>query len=165
MPDIPNNHVVIGQIVGAHGVKGGLKVMLMTEFEDRFEPGAQIFIKALPYKISRNSYHKDQVRIMVDAIRDRNLAEELQWEYVTVPEDQLPQLNEDEVLAKDLIGLKAIDQHGTELGLVESLLPSPAQDLLVIAGHLVPAIPEYIEEVDFDARTIKINTIPGLFGD
>ncbi len=157
------DHVRIGRIVGAHGIRGGFKVESSSEFWDLFETGSTIYVEDRPLKIQRLTVHKTQLRIETREIIDRNEAESLQWKDVTIPADQIPDLGEDEFLVRDLIGLTAIDESGHTLGKVENVRPSPAHDLLVIAGAMVPLIKEFVMAVDLKGRTITIRPIPGLF--
>jgi len=62
--------------------------------------------------------------------------------------------------------LRAIDQHGEPLGIVTSVLPLPAQDVLVIERdereHMVPFVDEFIREVNLEEGTLVVENIPGL---
>ena len=67
---------------------------------------------------------------------------------------------------QDVIGLAAIDaETGNELGTVEEILPSPANDIFVIKGEreiLVPAGNEFVKLVDAESGIVKIRLIEGM---
>lgn len=161
-PPRPSDQITIGQVVGPHGIKGAVKIKPSTDFLERFEPGKRVFISGQPYTIKRTTTHKTQIRIETKEIRDRNQAEELQWAKVTVPADELPDLDEDEFYTSDLIGLRVIDESGRELGKVDDIYHSPAHDILMIGKGMIPAVQEFVKDVDLDAGVITVAPIPGM---
>jgi 16S rRNA processing protein RimM len=52
------------------------------------------------------------------------------------------------------------------IGELTGIEPSPAQDLWVVRGagreHLIPAVPEIVQEVDLDAKRVVIRPPEGL---
>lgn len=163
-----DGYITIGQVVGPHGIKGGLKVKVLTDFRERFDEGRVLFLAGNEAKIKHSTWHKEQVRIQVSGVKDRNRAEELRWEYIFVPESDQPELEEDEFLVADLIGMLAVTEDGTEIGTVEDVFPSPAHDILVIGDGMVPVVSEFVLDIDLDENKIVLNLIPGMipgFGD
>lgn len=158
-------HVRVGQIVGTHGVKGGLKVFPLTDIESRFEPGEVVFLRGLAHKIERTTWHKGQVRIQLEGVKGMTYAETLKWEYLTVPESKKPTLEKGVFLARDLVGMKVVTTSGDEVGLVEEVVESPAHDLLRIGNALIPVVKEFVKDIDMEQRTIKVEVIPGLLED
>lgn len=159
------SHITIGKVVGPHGILGGIKIAPATDFLERFEPGRTIYLNGEPVTIKRLMSHKTQIRIETKEITDRNGAEALKWAEVSVPADELPEMDEDEFYTADLIGLKVIDETGKVLGKVDDIFPSPAHDILIIGTGMVPAVKEFVKEVDFDREVIVISPIPGMFED
>jgi len=157
------SHITIGKVVGPHGILGGLKIAPTTDFLQRFEVGRIIYINDQPVTIKRLMAHKTQVRIETKEITDRNTAETLKWAKVSVPADEIPELEEDEFFSADLIGLKAVDESGNVLGVVSDVFSSPAHDVLQIGSAMVPAVMEFVKEVDLEAGVIVITPIPGMF--
>ena len=157
------SHITIGKVVGPHGILGALKITPATDFLERFEPGRTVYLNGEPVTIKRLMSHKTQVRIETIEITDRNRAEELKWAEVSVPADELPEMDEDEFYTADLIGLTVEDESGKVLGKVDSIFPSPAHDILVIGEAMIPAVKEFVKEVDFDREVIVITPISGMF--
>ncbi|MFM9874628.1 MAG: ribosome maturation factor RimM [Fimbriimonadaceae bacterium] len=157
------SHITIGKVVGPHGILGGLKIAPTTSFLQRFEPGRTIYINDEPVTVKRLMAHKSQIRIETKEITDRNQAERLKWALVSVPADETPELEEDEFFSADLIGLKAVDESGNQLGVVDEVFSSPAHDVLKIGSAMVPAVMEFVKEVDLENGVIVITPIPGMF--
>ena len=72
----------------------------------------------------------------------------------------LPAPEENEFYWSDLIGLTAVNREGVELGKVDSLMETGAQDVLVIKGnreHLIPFIAQFVGKVDVAGGQIEVD--------
>ncbi len=162
-PPPPVGHVTVGQIVAPHGILGGVRVECMTDFPERFSRGNRLFVGGVEMRVKSVSWHKGQARVVFEDINTVEAAEALKWAYITVPSTDRPKLGKGEFVATDLLGLDAFDQNGEFLGKVDDVLPSPAHSLLVVSGALVPAVKDFVREVDLTTKRIVIHVIPGLF--
>ncbi|RYG45721.1 16S rRNA processing protein RimM [bacterium] len=153
--------VRIGRIAGAHGLKGQLKIDPLTDFWERFDKGCTLILQGKEYEVEASQVHKGRPLIKLRGIDTIDQAEKLQWEYLESDEAR-PDLEEDEFLTDDLIGLTVFDQNGLQLGKVDDILSTPAHDILVIGEIMVPAIKEFVDDVDLEAETIKVRLIPGM---
>ena len=163
-PDSPE-FVVIGQIVGPHGVKGGMRVKILTSFPERFEKGRVLYIKGERHKIERAGFHKEQVRIMTDKVTSCEAAEALKWENVSIPAGDDPVLEADEFKTSDLIGLMAVGTGGEKYGVVKDVLPNPAHDIFVLERGLVPVVKQFVKNIDLKSGTVTLELIPGMLED
>jgi len=154
--------VRIGQIVGAFGIKGQVKVQPLTEFLDRFAMGTRVRVNENWSSIDSVSEHKSHLILKLAGVDDRNRAEELQWAYLESSDTARPALGENEYLTQDLIGLRAFTVNGEELGTVDDVVATPAHDVLVIGQILVPAVQQFVKEVDLKDRRIVLELIPGM---
>lgn len=144
-------------------MKGTLKVWPDTDFPERFDEGRTVWIEDKPYKILETRWHKHQARIRVEGVTRIEHAEALIGMTVAVSKDDLPDLDEGEYMIRDLIGIEVFDESGAKVGVVEDVIQGAAQDLYQIAGTLVPAVREFILEVDVAARRMTIRPLPGMF--
>ena len=84
-------------------------------------------------------------------------------------ETEVKPLGEGEYFLDDLIGCRVLGPEGRELGRVTGLIETGANDVLAVAGAqgetLVPMTNEVVKEVDSKARLIRIDPLPGLFGE
>lgn len=154
--------VVIGKIVGVFGLKGTLKVWPDTDFPERFDVGKSVLVDGEPYEIIESRWHKLQARIRLKGITRIALAEAFIGKSLAVPADDFPALDEDEYMIGDLIGLEVFDESGLRLGTLEQV-HAGAQDVYEVSGVLVPAVKEFIREVDLRRRRMVIRPIPGMF--
>ena len=125
-------------------------------------------------------------------VADRNEAEDLREAEVFVDEEDLEELPDDTYYVRDLEGLRVIDDDtGEEVGEIAEVIRNAAQDVYRIAlaakdvlaaedalaaeaageiaventaqrEALVPAVKEFIKDVDIEAGTIRIHFIEGM---
>ena len=83
---------------------------------------------------------------------------------IAVERDQLPETAPDEYYWTDLEGLSVVCQDGTELGRIDHLLETGANDVLVVQGErerLIPYIPgQVIRQVDLENGRMVVDWDP-----
>ena len=65
----------------------------------------------------------------------------------------------------DLLGAAVVDEQGTEIGKLTEVLDMPAGQVYVVQGeteHTIPAVPEFILDIDADEKTIRVHLIEGM---
>ena len=73
---------------------------------------------------------------------------------------QLPQLPANEYYWIDLIGLQVLNLQGVELGVVQELIATGANDVLVIIGRrrrLIPYVTQVITRVDLEKKIMHVD--------
>ena len=154
--------ITIGQVVGPFGIKGGLRVKVLTDFVERFSKGRKVYLNGVEHKILSASPHKEQMRVVLEGISDANTAEELKWAFLTVPADDLPDLDEGEFLTKDLIGMTVMTTDGQDIGEVSEIINSPAHDIFVVGSVMIPAVHEFVKDIDLESGVITVELIEGM---
>lgn len=131
--------VLLGIVVGAHGIRGQLRVRSFTG-----EPAAIFGYGPLIGKrrddeagrrltLKRAGQPKDDVVLAaLDGVADRNAAEALKGLRLYVGRDALPALAEDEFYHADLIGLAVEQVGGERLGTVKAVHDFGAGDVLEV---------------------------------
>jgi 16S rRNA processing protein RimM len=163
--------LVVGKIVAAFGTKGELRVMSQTDFPERFEAGAKLWIEReeRPFTVEHCRWQKGQALLKLTSIDDRDRAEELHGRYLRVPGSELAQLEEGEYYVFQLVGLTAVTDDGRELGSITEVLQTGANDVYVVATPrgelLLPAIKDVVKEVDLASGKLIAHLLPGLMPD
>lgn len=164
----PDTLVTVGRISGVYGVKGWLRIYSFTE------PRANIL-----------NYNPWQLRLQdgwrcVELLEGRpqgkgviaHLAgcddrdEAARWVdiEIAVRRDQLPATPAGEYYWRDLIGLRVLTLAGEELGTVDHLLETGANDVLVVQGERERLIPyvagEVVTAVDLEAGELRVDWDP-----
>jgi 16S rRNA processing protein RimM len=169
---------VVARIGKAHSLRGEVTVQVHTDDpEARFVPGARFATEALPgsgvpRELSLRSarVHNGTWLLAFDGIPDRTGAEGLRGTRLLVDteDDAAPEgADEDAWYEQDLVGLRAVDLSGAELGTVSGLETGPAQDLLVLrlaggGSAYVPFVSAIVPEVDVEGGRVVIDAPPGL---
>ena len=153
----------IGQIVGAFGLKGQLKVDPLTVFESRFDKGTTIWINDRAYRIEASQYHKGRPLIKLKGIDTMTNAELMQWAFIEA--EGAPPLKDGDFLIEDLIGLEVVDEAGEILGEVEDVQDYPAHQVIVVADMLIPMVKEFVLNIDLEKRVMLVKLIPGMRGE
>jgi len=157
-----NSFVRVGQIVGAFGLKGELKVDPLTDIEDRFLAGSRLRLNGDWVTIQSVRIHKDRPLIKLSGVDDLTAAEKLQWQYLEAPARSAEDLEDDEYLVDDLVGMKVVTVAGEELGEVDDVLQYPAQDMLEVGELLIPMVEQFIKNVDVKNKVIQVELLPGM---
>jgi 16S rRNA processing protein RimM len=160
--------VLLGRIVGVHGVRGEVKIESFTE------PRLRIF-DYQPWLLERNAGVVEEVRDVrgraqgkgviaaLVGVGDRDCAASLIGTNIFVARAALPPVAEGEVYQSDLEGLEVVNLQGVSLGRVSHLFETGANPVLVARREdgrecLIPYVPEmYVQSVDLDARRIVVD--------
>lgn len=163
--------VVVARIGRPQGVHGEVTVELHTDAPDeRFAPGSTLVTEPAergPLRIEASRQHGSAWVLAIDGFEDRQAAETLRNTLLLVPADQRPRLDDtDEFYDSQLIGLRAVDTGGSDLGRVIRV-SHLGGDLLVIARVggaelLVPFASAIVIEVDLADGCVVIDPPPGL---
>jgi 16S rRNA processing protein RimM len=156
-----SNFIPVGRIVSSHGLKGQVKVELLTDFPERLGKGQRLRLQDRWVTVKDSQPMKNRLLVKLEGVNSIEEAKALQWEVLSAIDNEL-ELAEDEFLVEDLIGLKVVTQDGIELGEVEEVLPYPAQDLLKIGDLLIPFAHEFIVQIDWDKEEITVKLLPGM---
>jgi 16S rRNA processing protein RimM len=169
MPEL--RYLAIGRIVRAHGITGEVSVTVLTDFPERFETIEWVYIgnefEAEAYRLASYRWHKKNVLLSLDGVTNRTEAEQLRGQFVQILlEEAMPLSNGDHYLYQ-LIGLQVITTQGEELGIVDHILETGANDVYVIiapdqAEVLLPAIDDVVKSVDLETGRITVELMDGL---
>lgn len=168
-------YVVLGRVVGAHGLRGQLRVRYFGDGPDELlrldhlvlaasedDPGAVAF------EVARAGPGRPgEVRIGLVGVARREAADDLCGRLVMTSPDQLEPLAPGEYYGYQLMGCRVEREDGREIGVVRDIWPAGEANVLVIEGeggveHLIPAAGELLREVDIEGRRIVVDVIPGL---
>lgn len=152
----------VGQIVSTHGLKGQVKVMLLTDFEDRLAKGKRLKLKEDWVTVESVGHHKERLILKLSGIETIDQAKLLQWEYLSVLGDEEPEMDEDEFLVSDLEGMMVKTVDGVELGLVDEVAAYPAQDILVIGELMIPLVKQFVKDIDLENEVITVELLEGM---
>lgn len=161
----------VGVITTTHGVRGEVKVFPTTDDAARFKKLKQVILdtgkEKVELEIAGVKFFKNLVILKFKGIDDINDVEKYRKKSLYVTRENAVKLKKDEYFIADLIGLKAISDEGEDLGIINDVLQTGANDVYVISKEgmdelLVPAIRDCVKNVDIKGGTMEIHLLPGL---
>lgn len=179
-PAWPEDAVEVGRIMGAWGIKGGLKVKAFSAapqalFSSRrwfvqqgdaaaLRPGHVAAASARVLRITDAREQGEHVVATAQDLDDRNAAEALTGWRIFIARASFPTPDEDEFYWVDLIGLQVLDRQGLALGAVVGLIETGPHCVLRLSTkdgqgqeRLIPFVSAYVDRVDMPGRTITVD--------
>ncbi len=163
------DYLVIGQVRSAWGVRGEVKVGVMTDFPDRFARLQQVYVGDPPelVRIEKCRPHGAYIVLKLAGYDDRTAADTLRGHFLQVPTAEAMPLGEDEYYVYQIVGLMVVTTGGEYLGRVCEVLFTGANEVYVVKDEtgrevLIPAIADVIREVDLEGGRLVIEPIAGL---
>ncbi len=159
-----SDHVLLGVILSAHGIRGDV---LVKSFAD-----VAADISAYGPLMSADPERQFELRVVretnkglivhIKDVDDRTAAEALKGTKLFVPRERLPDPEPDAFYHADLIGLRAVDASGNTLGTVTSVQNYGANDILELARDgsgetdLIPFTKAHVPDVSLNDGTVTI---------
>lgn len=168
MPEANQSLLEVGKISGVFGVHGWVKIFSWTDPREGI-------VEYSPWMVHhRGQWHEMQLEAgqrqgkMVIAklagVDDRDQAVLLNGAVIAVPANQLKKLKKDQYYWRDLEGLQVVTTIGVDLGRVDHLMETGANDVLVVRGdreRLIPFTPGHaVQKVDTAAGVITVDWDP-----
>lgn len=155
-----------GQIVNTHGLKGLVKVMPWADDPADLLDFDRFFIDGTEYAVEHSSLQKSMVLLKLEGIDTLEDAVKLRGKELAIARADV-ELEEGVVFIADLIGLPVYCGE-RELGRITEVLTPPANDVYVVKGqqeYLIPAVKEFIEELNPEAGYVRVRLIEGMEAD
>lgn len=174
--------ILIGRIGSPWGIQGFNWVQLYTDQPEaafRYRP----WVLKRPHPVKKGQYltpsleagkpkGKAQAKGWVcklDSNADRNAAEQYKGLEIWVSKSNLPALPEGEVYHHQLMGCRVIHSDGSDYGVVESVLETGANDVLVVQPdptsmdqqeRLIPWLDNVVRQIDLSAGLVQVEWDP-----
>ena len=167
MPPRPE-HVIVGRVRKAHGVRGEVVVEALTDDPAAvFATGRRLLTESDgELHIRRSTPFKGGWILRLTEITTRTEAELWRDRYLFMPAAELAPLADDEVYYHDLVGLHVQLPGGEPVGRVEALFEVPQGLVLDVRTErgtvMIPYRPEVVTSVDVAHGTIVIDPPAGL---
>lgn len=172
----PDQTVVVGSIVRAHGIRGEVVVYVTTDDpEDRFAAGSVLKTDpaaAGPLTVEGVRVHTssgaERLLVAFDGVEDRDRAERLRGVKLLVDASAIdPTEDPDEFHDFQLIGLSVQLESGEPIGEIVRVNHGPGADMLIVARDdgrqsLIPFVKAIVPEVDLDKGRVVISPPEGL---
>jgi 16S rRNA processing protein RimM len=150
----------VGQVAGAYGLDGAVKVVPLTDFADRFDVGATFLIDGTEREVEWSRDGHPGLVLKLRGIDNRTIAELFRGRYLEIPEADVRPLAEGRFYHHQVVGLAVLTSSGRQLGTIAEVLERPANDVWVsregVIEHLIPATRDAVVEVDVAAGRVVV---------
>lgn len=159
--------ILVGHITTCHGVKGELKVKLLTDFPERFKPGGELYMgredggdaKKVTVRTVRS--HKGHLLVTLSGVENRNDAQLLRGLFFLIDKEDVKPLPQGRYYIFELEGLKVYDLQENYLGVLKQVVTAPAHDLYVVDCEgrdlLVPAVRQFVRGIDTEKGVMHVD--------
>lgn len=176
----PARRVVLGEVIGAHGTQGELRVAVLGNGPGNLlrvrsvvlmgpeGPGSEAAEAGRAMEVeSAATGRPGEVRLRLRGVEDREAARALAGLRIGADPEQLEPLPDGEFYWYQLVGCAVQASDGRALGTVRALWETGAADVLVVEDEtgrevLLPAAADLLQEVDVERGRIVIEVPEGL---
>ena len=157
---ISDDALVVGFILGPHGVRGEVRVDPRTDVPERFRAGAVLQCDDIgPLTVAGVRGGAAKPIVQFEGYDSRVAAESLRRRFLRVARSESRRATAGAYLWADIVGAEVETPEGTRLGTVRDLLRAGENDVLVIADEsgrerLLPMLESVVKVVDVDAGRI-----------
>lgn len=157
--------VIVGRFGRPHGIKGMVSVVSFTEPRENIldypnwhicQKGRWIPLKTLNIKVTHH-----HILTEVEGYPTREDVATLTNLDIAISRSLLPTLPAGEYYWSQLVGMRVTNLQGVELGEIQDIMPTGANDVLVVVGekrHLVPYITgQYVIKIDDERHSMIVD--------
>ena len=149
--------IQVGKVGKPHGLDGAFVVEAASDDPERFAAGATLLVGGESARVVESKRAGGRPVIRVDRDVERGAP-------IEIERSDLPQPDEGEYYAFQLVGLEVEEAGGQRLGRVEEVSSGPANDVLELdTGLALPLVDACVQEVDLERGRILVK--PGFAAD
>ncbi len=165
-----DNLIVIGRIVRYQGNQGHLRVVPLTDNPRRFFNLNKVILETREgnrlLEVEEVREHKGFIVLKLEGIDSLAEAEDVRGNFLSISENELPELPADNYYIYQLKGMKVVTDTGRELGEVRDIRTDTGTDVFIVSGvdkdYQIPAAKEIILNIDQEKNVITVKPISGL---
>ncbi|HET7768171.1 MAG TPA: ribosome maturation factor RimM [Chloroflexota bacterium] len=163
--------IAVGQIMGAFGQQGDVRVKPLGGATNRFRDLKRVFLGEdhVPADVLHRRAIHPGVVLRLSTVSSRDEARDLFQTYLYVPEAEAVKLPRGRYFVHQIVGLSVVTTEGEALGSVREVLETGSNDVYVVRAPgansrevLVPALKDVVKRIDLDAGTMEVALPPGL---
>jgi 16S rRNA processing protein RimM len=161
---------VVGEVAGAHGIKGWVKIHSHTEPPEQILDYApwtvEIQGETKEYEVVAARAQGRQVIAQLQGVTDRDQAAALRFGKIMVPRTRFPELEAGHYYWVDLVGLRVRTPEGVLLGRLDEMMATGANDVMVVRGERERLIPfvmgDFVKEVNLKQGYLTVDWDPAF---
>lgn len=166
-----SGYLVVGRILRPHGVRGELRMQIITDYPERLGTLETLYLgpEYVPCQVIGIRRHRDGLLLSLEGITDRDAAGRFRDMLAHVSIKDAVPLNDGEHYLFELLGLQVVTEGGRQLGTLDDVIETGANDVFVVNGPdgevLLPDIPQVVRQIDVPGGRIVVRLMDGLLDD
>ena len=163
-PNLDEKKLLVGKINGFFGVQGWVKIFSYTKpRKNILEYQPWYFINNESYQVIEIISGREQSKTIVAQVKgidNRDEAVQLIGKDLYINKEQLPELDDDEHYWHELTGFRVINKNEVDLGIVDYLVDTGSNHVLVTKGdteHWIPYFDPFLVSVDRNKKVISVD--------
>lgn len=156
--------VELGRIHGAFGVQGWVRLTSFTRPPESICGYREWWVGGESREVIEGRRQGDSVVARLAGLGNREAAAKLRGAAIEVERSALPAAPDGTYYWADLVGCAVVNEQQDELGTLQSLFSTGAQDVMVVAGERERLIPfvkgPIVKAVDLAQRRITVDWDP-----
>jgi len=165
-----NDCFFFGKITKTHGLKGEVTIKLDVANPADFAELRYVLIEdrgnLIPYFIENQKINGDKMFVQFQDVTRVEQAAAFLGKAVFLPNEMMPELDEDEFYYKEIVGFKLVDMVKGEIGEISDVLEYPTQAVIQVMKDgkeiLIPIHDDIIQKVNKKAKTLTVKAPEGL---
>ena len=163
--------IEVAKIINTHGIRGAVKIFLLTSNVDRFKMKCTFYIDMkIPVTVKKiMKISKDTAVLEFNEFNNINDIMMFKNLGIYVEESDIMPLPEGEYYIFKLIGMDVYNQDSVYIGKISNVISTLANDVYEVNHNgkmiYIPAVKDYIIEVDEIKSTMRVNIISGMLDD
>ncbi len=163
--------ITIGRILKPFGVKGEMKIELITDFPERFNDLRRVYLvssrgKEITSEVQSVRHAGGATFLRFSGYDTPETARELNGWFIKVPREEAVPLPEGSYYRFELIGMEVICESGEKLGTITDIFETGSNDVYVVKRGrketYIPATKEIVKQVDRKTKRMVIHVVDGL---
>jgi 16S rRNA processing protein RimM len=150
----------VGQVLGPYGLDGAVKVLSLTDFDDRFATGSRLVLEGDERVVEWSRNAGGDLVVKLKGVDNRTMAQLFRGRYLEIGDEAARPPGEGRFYHHQLVGLAVSTASGHGLGQIAEVLERPANDVWVCREgsleHLIPATRDAVVKVDLDEGRVVV---------
>ena len=165
-----NDCFFFGKITKTHGLKGEVTIKLDVANPEDFKDLRYLLIEdrgnLIPYFIENQKINGDKMIVRLQDVKKVEQAVAFMGKAVFLPNEFMPELEDDDFYYKEIVGFKMVDTQKGEIGEISDVLEYPTQAVIQVMKDgkeiLIPIHDDIIQKVDKKAKILTVKAPEGL---
>lgn len=163
--------MLIGKIIGAHGVRGTIRIQSYAGSLEIFKPGAVLLVvspedRKSSCKINWIRPHPRGALLTFMEISSRDEAKALTGSELYIESSRFPKLEDGVYYWFELIGSKVYTSDDRYIGRLEAIIETGANDVYVVKKKnkeiLIPALKSVVRSIDIERKVMRVELPEGV---